>query len=118
MTPNDIDTLAVLGSLYVNVHHKDESVNAERREKAREYLKKIVENQADKPSVEALIELAQLLEQLDPQMSLQLYLKVANVLKDDIGVDVPVEILNNIGSLYFMLNQLEECKVIKLNIFL
>ena len=113
MVPNDLDTLAVLGSLYVNVPHKDPKVSAERREKARDYLKKVVDSQStDKPPVEALIELAQLLEQLDPQGSLQLYLRVADVLKNDIGVDVPAEIINNIGSLYFMLNQLEESKVL------
>src|SRR4051812_25847514 len=98
-----MDTLAVLGSLYVNVAHKDPKLAAERRENAREYLKKVVDSQVENPPVEALIELAQLLEQLDPQGSLQLYLRVANVLKKDIGVDIPAEILNNIGSLYFML---------------
>uniref|UniRef100_A0A915NCG6 RNA polymerase-associated protein CTR9 n=1 Tax=Meloidogyne javanica TaxID=6303 RepID=A0A915NCG6_MELJA len=108
--PNDLDTLAVLGSLYVNVQHKDPKICAERREKAREYLKKVVESQTDKPPIEALIELAQLLEQLNPQESLQLYLRVASLLKEEIGVDIPAEILNNIGSLHFMLNELDESK--------
>uniref|UniRef100_A0A914MTH3 Uncharacterized protein n=1 Tax=Meloidogyne incognita TaxID=6306 RepID=A0A914MTH3_MELIC len=108
--PNDLDTLAVLGSLYVNVQHKDPKICAERREKAREYLKKVVESQTDKPPIEALIELAQLLEQLNPQESLQLYLRVATLLKEEIGVDIPAEILNNIGSLHFMLNELDESK--------
>jgi tetratricopeptide (TPR) repeat protein len=105
MAPNDLDTLATLGSLYVNVQHKDPKVMVERREKAKEYLKKVVDSQTDKPPVEALIELAQLLEQLDAQESLKLYLRVADLLKNDIGVDIPAEILNNTGSLYFMLSQ-------------
>jgi len=109
-----LDTLAVLGSLYVNVQHKDPKICAERREKAREYLKKVVESQTDKPPIEALIELAQLLEQLNPQESLQLYLRVATLLKEEIGVDIPAEILNNIGSLHFMLNELDESKVSKI----
>ncbi|KAL7074104.1 hypothetical protein ACQ4LE_006593 [Meloidogyne hapla] len=108
--PNDLDTLAVLGSLYVNVQHKDPKICADRREKARDYLKKVVESQTDKPPIEALIELAQLLEQLNPQESLQLYLRVATLLKEEIGVDIPAEILNNIGSLHFMLNELDESK--------
>jgi tetratricopeptide (TPR) repeat protein len=111
VAPNDMDTLTVLGSLYANVPHKDPKVAAERRENARDYLKKVVDSHAEKQPVEALIELAQLLEQLDPQGSLQLYLRVANVLKNDIEVDIPAEILNNIGSLYFMLNQLEDSQV-------
>ncbi|KAL3097804.1 hypothetical protein niasHS_000539 [Heterodera schachtii] len=110
MVPNDIDTLAVLGSLYTNVPHKDPKIVVERREKAREYLTKLVDSQTERAPVEALIELAQLLEQQDPQVSLNLYTRVANLLKDDIGVDIPAEILNNIGSLHFMLNQLDEAK--------
>lgn len=40
-----------------------------------------------------------------------MYLRVGELLQDKIGVDIPPEILNNIGSLYFILGDLEKSKV-------
>lgn len=41
-----------------------------------------------------------------------MYLKVCDLLQNKIEVDVPAEILNNIGSLYFVLGDLKLAKVI------
>lgn len=62
--PNNFDALKVLGSLYAHTDHADTNVVAERREKARDILKKCSEMEPD--DVEILLDLAQLQEQNDP----------------------------------------------------
>uniref|UniRef100_A0A914EKH2 RNA polymerase-associated protein CTR9 homolog n=1 Tax=Acrobeloides nanus TaxID=290746 RepID=A0A914EKH2_9BILA len=108
ITPNNFETLKVLGSLYAHSDHGDSNQITERREKAREILKKVIDMYPD--DVETLIELAQLEEQHDPQNSLKIYLKLIHLLKEGIGADVPAEVLNNVGSLYFALGEYEKSK--------
>ncbi len=51
--------------------------------------------------VEAWIELAQILEQTDPVMSLLAYETASKILKEKVNADIPPEIMNNIGSLHY-----------------
>ena len=51
--------------------------------------------------VEAWIELAQILEQTDLHSSLQAYSTAIKILKEKVQADVPPEILNNVGALYY-----------------
>jgi len=46
-----------------------------------------------------------------PQGSLDAYNKASHILTDKVGADIPPEILNNIGALYFKQGKLEEAKV-------
>lgn len=79
-------------------------------------MKKVLEMCPD--DIEVLLEFAYLQEQLDPQNSLKMYLKVCELLQYKIQVDVPAEILNNIGSLYYVMGNLFEAKVNKQTFFL
>lgn len=45
------------------------------------------------------------------QGALDAYNKASQILTDKVGADIPPEILNNIGALYFKLGDLEEAKV-------
>ncbi len=47
------------------------------------------------------------------QGALDAYNKASQILTDNVGADIPPEILNNIGALYFKLGDLEEAKVQK-----
>ena len=51
----------------------------------------------------------------DPPMfiqgALQAYEKASSILTDTVGVDIPPEILNNIGALHFKLEHFQEAKV-------
>ena len=98
--PGNYETMKILGSLYAN------SDNEEKRNIAKSHLKKVTEQFTD--DVEAWIELAQILEQSDPQGSLNAYNTATRILKDNVGADIPPEILNNIGSLHFRLGSMEE----------
>ena len=51
--------------------------------------------------VEAWIELAQILEGTDLQGALNGYMTAIRLLKDTVQVDIPPEILNNVGALQF-----------------
>jgi RNA polymerase-associated protein CTR9 len=51
--------------------------------------------------VEAWIELAQILEQSDLQGSLSAYSTAMKILKEKVQADIPPEILNNVGALYY-----------------
>ena len=51
--------------------------------------------------VEAWIELAQILEQTDPALSLVAYETASKILREKVGAEIPPEILNNIGSLHY-----------------
>lgn len=64
--PNSRDTLKVLGSLYAHSEPADLKERAERKKKAREVLKKVVD--ACPNDIEVLIDMAQLTENCDPQV--------------------------------------------------
>jgi len=91
--PGNYETMKILGSLYAN------SENEEKRKIAISHLKKVTEQFPE--DVEAWIEYAQILEQTDITESFKSYSTATNILKEKIGADVPPEILNNVGSLYY-----------------
>ena len=45
------------------------------------------------------------------QGALQAYDKASSILTDTVGVDIPPEILNNIGALHFKLENFQEANV-------
>ncbi|PIO75389.1 tetratricopeptide repeat protein [Teladorsagia circumcincta] len=104
--PNNVDTMKVLSALYA---HTDAS-NQERQEKAREMLTKVLEAMPN--DVEVLIDLAQLLEGVDPQKSLTLYETACELIKpcEDGQMDAPAAILNNIGALHMTMENYERAK--------
>jgi RNA polymerase-associated protein CTR9 len=71
-------------------------------------LKKVTEQFPD--DVEAWIELAGILEENNITGALQAYEKASSILTDTVGVDIPPEILNNIGALHFKLEHFHEAK--------
>ncbi|GIY09285.1 RNA polymerase-associated protein CTR9 homolog [Caerostris extrusa] len=71
-------------------------------------LKKVTE-QFDE-DVEAWIELAQILEQSDIQGALSAYGTATSILKEQVGADVPPEILNNVAALHYRLGNLHDAK--------
>ena len=85
--------MKILGSLYAN------SSSQSKRDIAKNHLKKVTEQLPD--DVEAWIELAQILEQSDLKGALDAYGIATKILKDKVGVDIPPEILNNVGSLHY-----------------
>lgn len=68
MFPNNYDTLKVLGSLYAHSDPADQKEKETRRQKAKEILKKVVDMCPD--DIEALIDYAQLIENINPQVIL------------------------------------------------
>jgi RNA polymerase-associated protein CTR9 len=100
--PNNYETMKILGSLYAN------SSSQSKRETAKSHLKKVTEQVPD--DFEAWIELAQILEQNDLQGSLQAYGQATSILTDKVGAEVPPEILNNVASLHYRMNNLPEAK--------
>lgn len=64
--PTNYDTLKMLGSLYAHSEPANQKERNERRDKARSILKKVMEMCPD--DVEALIDWAQLVENIDPQV--------------------------------------------------
>ncbi|VDN57955.1 unnamed protein product [Dracunculus medinensis] len=106
--PTNYDTLKMLGSLYAHSEPANQKERNERRDKARSILKKVMEMCPD--DVEALIDWAQLVENIDPQRSLDAYIKASNILQQTLGVDVPPEITNNIACLYFLMGKYEAAK--------
>ncbi|KAK6741499.1 hypothetical protein RB195_009387 [Necator americanus] len=105
--PNNIDTMKVLSALYA---HTDPG-NQERQDKAREMLSKVLE--ATPNDVEVLIDLAQLLEGVDPQRSLTLYENACDLIKtseDGLQIDPPAAILNNIGALHMTMENYDRAK--------
>ncbi|XP_018496723.2 RNA polymerase-associated protein CTR9 homolog [Galendromus occidentalis] len=73
--PNNYETMKILGSLYA------QSGNQNKREQARNFLKKVTEQFPD--DVEAWIEMAQILEQSDTAGALQAYETVKSILQED-----------------------------------
>ncbi|XP_043475768.1 RNA polymerase-associated protein CTR9 homolog [Leptopilina heterotoma] len=100
--PGNYETMKILGSLYAN------STSQSKRDIAKNHLKKVTEQLPD--DVEAWIELAQILEQSDLNGALNAYGIATKILKDKVGVDIPPEILNNVGSLHYRLGNLEEAR--------
>ena len=100
--PGNYETMKILGSLYAS------SSNEEKRKIAENHLKKVTEQFPE--DVEAWIELAQILEQNDLGESLKCYKTATRILQDKVEAEVPPEILNNVGSLNFRLNKLEESR--------
>ena len=105
------ETMKILGSLYAS------SSSPSKRDIARTHLKKVnaihtfffskllhnilqvTEQFPD--DVEAWIELAQILEQQDLQSSLSAYSTAMKILKEKVQAEIPPEILNNVGALYY-----------------
>ncbi|GFU22362.1 RNA polymerase-associated protein CTR9 homolog [Nephila pilipes] len=100
--PGNYETMKILGSLYAH------NSNQNKRDQAKAHLKKVTE-QFDE-DVEAWIELAQILEQSDIQGALSAYGTATSILKDQVGADVPPEILNNVGALHYRLGNLQDAK--------
>jgi len=98
--PGNYETMKILGSLYANSEHE------EKRKIAISHLKKVTEQFPE--DVEAWIEYAQILEQTDINESLKSYSTATNILKEKIAADVPPEILNNVGSLYYRTGKFKE----------
>ncbi|VDP76266.1 unnamed protein product [Echinostoma caproni] len=101
--PNNYETLKILGSLYA------QSTKPDKRTHAKQLFKQVstgsvTESQPE--DVEAWIEYAQLLEN-DVSGALDAYLKALAIL-ENIQLDMAPEILNNIGCLYFMKNELDQ----------
>ncbi|CAF0835802.1 unnamed protein product [Didymodactylos carnosus] len=100
--PNDHESMKILASIYA------ESSEIEKRDKAREYLKKVTQH--DIHDIDSWIQLAEILEGVELQGALDAYLTASKLIRETHGVDTPVEILNNMGSLYYRLNNYEESK--------
>jgi len=96
--PGNYETMKILGSLYAVAE------DAAKRERAKQLLKQVTDQHPD--DVEAWIEYAQILEQYDLQGALSAYEEVIKILKDQLGADVPPEILNNVAALQFRLGNL------------
>ncbi|GIY16839.1 RNA polymerase-associated protein CTR9 homolog [Caerostris darwini] len=100
--PGNYETMKILGSLYAH------SPNQAKKDQAKAHLKKVTE-QFDE-DVEAWIELAQILEQSDIQGALSAYGTATSILKEQVGADVPPEILNNVAALHYRLGNLHDAK--------
>eukprot|EP00118_Oscarella_pearsei_P009930 m.58713 g.58713 ORF g.58713 m.58713 type:complete len:1092 (+) comp34825_c0_seq5:588-3863(+) len=100
--PGNYETMKILGSLYASSH------DPAKREQAKEYLRKVTEQFPD--DVEAWIELAGVLDQSDVQGALEVYQTAEKMLKSKVRAEVPPEILNNVGTCYAELHDLEEAK--------
>ncbi|KAI1309430.1 RNA polymerase-associated protein CTR9 -like protein [Halotydeus destructor] len=94
------ETMKILGSLYA------QSTNQAKRDQAKDYFKKVTDQCPD--DVEAWIELAQILEQSDLNGALQAYGKATHLLKENVEVEIPPEIHNNVAALHFRLGNLKE----------
>ena len=100
--PGNYETMRILGALYAS------SDNDEKREIAKSHLKKVTEQFHD--DVEAWIELAEILVQSDLHASLSANLTATKIFKDNVDIDIPPEILNNMGSIHYLLGNMNEAK--------
>ncbi|XP_043596134.1 RNA polymerase-associated protein CTR9 homolog [Bombus pyrosoma] len=100
--PDNYETMKILGSLYAN------SSSQSKRDIAKNHLRKVTEQFPD--DVEAWIELAQVLEQSDHNDALNAYGTVIRILQEKMQADIPPEILNNVGALYYRLGNLKEAR--------
>ena len=94
--------MRILGALYAN------SDNEERREIAKSHLKKVTDHFND--DVEAWVELAQILAQNDLPASLSANMTAIKIFTEKVGAEPPPEILNNMGSLQYLLGNVAESK--------
>ncbi|OQV18381.1 RNA polymerase-associated protein CTR9-like protein [Hypsibius exemplaris] len=103
-SPNNVETLKILGLLYLTADVKD------KRSVARTYLKRVTEMCPD--DVDAHIKFAELQESIDPVSALNTYLRVIQIFSDqnEDRNETPPEILNNISCLYFKLGQIERSR--------
>ncbi|PAA71304.1 hypothetical protein BOX15_Mlig004403g1, partial [Macrostomum lignano] len=92
-SPSNYETLKILGSIY------SQSKDQAKRTLARNYLKQVTDQFPD--DVEAWIEYGQILEQPQPQEALAAYKTAVKLLQEQVQVDLPPEILNNMASLLF-----------------
>ena len=102
--PDNYETLKILGSLYA------QSDKEERREQAKKMFQNVTEIEPD--DLEAWIEYAQLLKH-DTAASSEAYTKAINLLRME-NLDIPPEILNNVGILHHMRKNYAEAAVIML----
>ena len=94
--------MRILGALYAN------SDNEEKREIAKSHLKKVTDHFND--DVEAWVELAQILAQNDLPASLSANMTAIKIFTEKVGAEPPPEILNNMGSLQYLLGNVAESK--------
>ena len=100
--PGNYETMRILGALYAN------SDNEEKREIAKSHLKKVTDHFND--DVEAWVELAQILAQNDLPASLSANMTAIKIFTEKVGAEPPPEILNNMGSLQYLLGNVAESK--------
>merc|ERR1712088_406015 len=81
--PNNYETMRILGALYANSYNED---------------------------VEAWVELAQILAQNDLPASLSANMTAIKIFTEKVGAEPPPEILNNMGSLQYLLGNVAESK--------
>ncbi|KAI0977792.1 hypothetical protein GJ496_002225 [Pomphorhynchus laevis] len=98
--PESYETMKILGSILAT------SKNADDRQLAQMYLAKVTQRYPD--DIEAWIERAQLLESDDPTESLKAYQQAMQIITVKMNSKVPCELLNNVGSLHFRLNNLTD----------
>ena len=100
--PGNYETMCILGALYANED------NEEKKEIAKSHLKKVTEHFHD--DVEAWVELAQILSQSDLPASLNANMTALKIFTEKVGAEAPPEILNNIGSLHYLLANIPEAR--------
>ena len=105
--PNNYESLKILGSIYAN------SKDADKREMAKQNLKKVTEQFPD--DFEAWVELAQILEANDISGALNAYGTASKILKEissmeKVQQEIHPEILNNVASLHYRLGNYSDCK--------
>ncbi|XP_055351181.1 RNA polymerase-associated protein CTR9 homolog [Paramacrobiotus metropolitanus] len=98
-SPNNVETLKILGLLYLTTGEAD------KREKAKGYLKKVTELCPD--DIDAHMKFAELQEGNAPRSALNTYLRVLEIYNERSSQDdAPAELFNNISVLYFYLNEI------------
>jgi RNA polymerase-associated protein CTR9 len=111
--------MKILASIYA------ESNDHDKRDKAKEFLKKVTQH--DTHDIDSWIQLAEILEGVDLQGmknnvaiilrilidflgSLDAYMTASKLIRDLHGKDTPIEMLNNMGSLHYRLNNNDESR--------
>ena len=92
--------MKILASIYA------ESTDHDKRDKAKEYLKKVTQHDAH--DIDSWIQLAEILEGVDLQGALDAYMTASKLIREFHERDTPMEMLNNMGSLHYRLNNYEE----------
>jgi RNA polymerase-associated protein CTR9 len=110
--------MKILASIYA------ESPDPDKRDKAKDFLKKVTQH--DTHDIDSWIQLAEILEGVDLQGmnfgqidrerifcvlgSLDAYMIASKLIREFHGKDTPMEMLNNMGSLHYRLNNNEESR--------